>query len=99
MQHWLLQCSLLRRRPFWHEAAHALTIERKRGERTQCFFHKKGKHVKKTQKTVLIFDGSCNFCTACAEFLRLLDGKHRLQCLPFQAPNVALSYGLTIVQC
>jgi predicted DCC family thiol-disulfide oxidoreductase YuxK len=55
--------------------------------------------VKKTQKTVLIFDGSCNFCTACAEFLRLLDGKHRLQCLPFQAPHVPLSYGLTVTQC
>ncbi len=55
--------------------------------------------MKNTQKLVLLFDGSCNFCTACAELVRLLDWQHRLQCLPFQAPDVPQSYRLTIAQC
>jgi predicted DCC family thiol-disulfide oxidoreductase YuxK len=55
--------------------------------------------MKSTQKFVLLFDGSCNFCTACAEFLRLLDWRDHLHCLPFQAPDVPQSYGLTVAQC
>lgn len=55
--------------------------------------------MKDTQKLVLLFDGSCNFCTACAEFFRILDRRHRLQCLPFQIPGIPQSYGLTIAQC
>jgi predicted DCC family thiol-disulfide oxidoreductase YuxK len=55
--------------------------------------------MKTTQKAVLIFDGSCPFCTACAELLRVLDWRHRLDCLPFQAPGVPESHGLTVAQC
>jgi predicted DCC family thiol-disulfide oxidoreductase YuxK len=62
-------------------------------------FHRKGKSMKNTQKLVLIFDGSCNFCTACAELLHVLDWRHRLQCLPFQASGVPQVYGLTVAQC
>ena len=51
------------------------------------------------QKLLFLFDGSCNFCTACTDIFRLLDRRHRLQCLPFQAPNVLQQYGLTIAQC
>ena len=48
---------------------------------------------------VVLFDGSCPFCTACAELLQVLDGRHRLHCLPFQAPGVPQSYGLVVAQC
>lgn len=53
----------------------------------------------KAQKLILIFDGSCGFCTACVGFLQLLDRRHHLQCLPFQTPGVPQRYGLTIAQC
>ena len=52
-----------------------------------------------SERIVLLFDGSCNFCTACAELLRLLDWRHGLHCVPFQAPGVPQAYGLTIPQC
>jgi predicted DCC family thiol-disulfide oxidoreductase YuxK len=55
--------------------------------------------MKNTQGIVLLFDGSCHFCTACAELLRLLDWRHGLHCLPFQEPDVPQSYGLTVAQC
>ena len=51
------------------------------------------------QKLVFIFDGSCGFCTACAEVFRLLDRRGQLQFLPFQVPGVPQRYGLTITQC
>ncbi|HET8846675.1 MAG TPA: DUF393 domain-containing protein [Ktedonobacteraceae bacterium] len=47
----------------------------------------------------LLFDGSCNFCTASAELLRVLDRRGSLHCLPFQIPELPQSYGLTIKQC
>lgn len=50
-------------------------------------------------RLALLFDGSCDFCTACTELLWFLDRRHRLLCLPFQAPGVPQSYGLTIAQC
>ncbi|MBV9232107.1 MAG: DUF393 domain-containing protein [Chloroflexi bacterium] len=52
-----------------------------------------------TSKLVLIFDGSCNFCTACVGIFHLLDWRHRLECLPFQEPDVPQRYGLTLLQC
>ncbi len=55
--------------------------------------------MENTVQLVILFDGSCHFCTACAELLRMLDGRHRLSCLPFQAPGVPQSYGLTVTQC
>jgi predicted DCC family thiol-disulfide oxidoreductase YuxK len=62
-------------------------------------FHKERKTTKHPQRLALLFDGSCNFCTACAELLRLLDWRHGLHRLPFQAPDVPQSYGLTVAQC
>jgi predicted DCC family thiol-disulfide oxidoreductase YuxK len=61
--------------------------------------HQENKAMKHPQQMVLLFDGSCNFCTASAELLRLLDWRHGLHCLPFQAPDVPQSYGLTVAQC
>jgi predicted DCC family thiol-disulfide oxidoreductase YuxK len=55
--------------------------------------------MENAQKLIFIFDGSCDFCTACAESIRLLDRRHRLQCLPFQVPDVPQRYGLTVTQC
>jgi predicted DCC family thiol-disulfide oxidoreductase YuxK len=55
--------------------------------------------MENTQKLILIFDGNCHFCTACIEVFRLLDWRHRLQCLPFQLPDVPQRYGLTLTQC
>jgi predicted DCC family thiol-disulfide oxidoreductase YuxK len=57
------------------------------------------KSMKTIQEPVVLFDGSCNFCTTCVELLHVLDWRHRLQCLPFQAPGVPQSYGLTVAQC
>jgi len=34
-----------------------------------------------------------------AELLRVLDWRHCLHCLPFQAPGVPQAYGLTVAQC
>jgi predicted DCC family thiol-disulfide oxidoreductase YuxK len=55
--------------------------------------------MKNSEKLVILFDGSCRFCTAAAELLRVLDWRHRLECLPFQAPGVPQAYGLTVAQC
>jgi predicted DCC family thiol-disulfide oxidoreductase YuxK len=55
--------------------------------------------MQQTHQLVLIFDGSCNFCTATAEAVRLLDWRHAVHCLPFQAPGVPQVYGLTVAEC
>lgn len=55
--------------------------------------------MKNSEKLVILFDGSCRFCTAMAELLRVLDWRHCLHCLPFQAPGVPQAYGLTVAQC
>ena len=55
--------------------------------------------MKQAQRVVLLFDGSCRFCTASAELLRLLDWRQGLHCLPLQAPAVPQAYGLTVAQC
>src|SRR5215472_12459966 len=53
----------------------------KKRQMAERVFPKKGKTMKHTQRIVLLFDGSCHFCTACAECLRLLDWRHCLHCL------------------
>jgi len=60
---------------------------------------RKGESMKNSEKLVILFDGSCHFCTASAELLRILDWRHRLHCLPFQAPGIPQAYGLTVAQC
>lgn len=47
----------------------------------------------------LIFDGSCDFCTACVVLLGKLDRRHRIRAVPFQRPGVPEAAGLTIAQC
>ena len=55
--------------------------------------------MKKSEKLVVLFDGSCHFCITAAELVQVLDWQHRLHCLPFQAPGVPQAYGLTVAQC
>jgi predicted DCC family thiol-disulfide oxidoreductase YuxK len=55
--------------------------------------------MENSEKLVVLFDGSCHFCTATAELLRVLDWRHRLHCFPFQAPGIPQAYGLTVAQC
>lgn len=55
--------------------------------------------MKNSEKLVILFDGSCPFCTATAKLLRILDWRHRLHCLPFQASGIPQAYGLAVAQC
>ncbi|WP_376796781.1 thiol-disulfide oxidoreductase DCC family protein [Thermogemmatispora sp.] len=50
-------------------------------------------------KTIVIFDGSCDFCTAIAQLLQRLDWRRRLTCLPFQIGGLPERYGLSSQQC
>jgi predicted DCC family thiol-disulfide oxidoreductase YuxK len=85
-------------RLLWQGGTSRRTIEEAEVRATQVF-HQDRKATKQPQRIVLLFDGSCSFCTACAELLRLLDWQHGLHCLPFQAPKAPQSYGLTVAQC
>jgi predicted DCC family thiol-disulfide oxidoreductase YuxK len=60
---------------------------------------KRGAAMEGNEKLVVLFDGSCGFCTAMAELLRVLNWRHCLHCLPFQAPGVPQAHGLTVAQC
>ena len=51
------------------------------------------------EQSLIIFDGSCDFCTACVTALRKLDWRHRLRFAPFQRPGIPESAGLTFTQC
>lgn len=44
---------------------------------------------------VLIFDGTCGFCTACISWLRARDRHGRVLALPGQAAGVREQYGVT----
>jgi predicted DCC family thiol-disulfide oxidoreductase YuxK len=59
----------------------------------------RGKRMQNSEKLVVLFDGSCHFCTATVELLGILDWQHHLHCLPFQAPGIPQAYGLTVAQC
>ncbi|MBX5450490.1 thiol-disulfide oxidoreductase DCC family protein [Thermogemmatispora sp.] len=50
-------------------------------------------------KPLVIFDGSCDFCTAIAELIQRLDWRRRLTCLPFQIEGLPERYGLSVRQC
>ncbi|MBX5457193.1 MAG: DUF393 domain-containing protein [Thermogemmatispora sp.] len=50
-------------------------------------------------KAIVIFDGSCDFCTATAELLRRLDRGRRVTCLPFQIAGLPERYGLSVRAC
>lgn len=47
----------------------------------------------------LVFDGECGFCMRALGWLRLLDGKRRIDTLPFQRPGVPESIGATPEEC
>lgn len=49
--------------------------------------------------TVLVFDGSCGFCTLTAEWLKSLDRRGRLRLVPFQIPGTPEAYGLSLEAC
>lgn len=48
---------------------------------------------------VLIFDGTCDFCTRSVRLLRSLDTRGRVTPIPFQRSGTTDAYGLTIAQC
>jgi predicted DCC family thiol-disulfide oxidoreductase YuxK len=50
-------------------------------------------------KTVLIFDGSCGFCTMTVGWLTGLDRRGRLRVVPFQIPGTPEAHGLTLEAC
>ena len=50
-------------------------------------------------RVVLIFDGSCGFCTRSARWVRAIDRHRRVTALPFQQPGVPEAHGLTVADC
>lgn len=48
---------------------------------------------------LLVFDGNCGFCTRTLGWLRLIDGRRRIDSVPFQRPGIPESLGLTAEQC
>ena len=49
-------------------------------------------------EAVLLFDGTCGFCTWCARWVEARDRAGRLLVLPNQAPGVLQRYGFTRAQ-
>ena len=49
--------------------------------------------------TFLVFDGTCDFCTAIASGLRWLDRRRQLYIAPFQWEWVLEQTGLTVAEC
>ncbi|HST86947.1 MAG TPA: DUF393 domain-containing protein [Ktedonobacterales bacterium] len=50
-------------------------------------------------RLVLIFDGTCDLCTACVTALYTLDWRRRMLFAPFQRPGLPEAAGLTYAQC
>ncbi len=50
-------------------------------------------------RLVLIFDGTCDLCTACITALYTLDWRRRMLFAPFQRPGLPEAAGLTYAQC
>jgi predicted DCC family thiol-disulfide oxidoreductase YuxK len=50
-------------------------------------------------RPVLLFDGECGFCTRSLGWLRMLDGKHRIESLPYQQPGAPESVGAGFDEC
>lgn len=48
---------------------------------------------------VLLFDGTCDFCTRSVRLIRSLDKRGRITPIPFQRSGVTEAYGLTVAQC
>jgi predicted DCC family thiol-disulfide oxidoreductase YuxK len=51
------------------------------------------------ERVLLIFDGSCDFCTRTVRLLRALDRRQRVTTLPFQRPGLPAEQHLTVAQC
>ncbi|GHO45363.1 thiol-disulfide oxidoreductase DCC family protein [Ktedonospora formicarum] len=51
------------------------------------------------QSTLIIFDGSCDFCTAIVTIIQRCDWRGIFSFTPFQQPDLPESYGLTVPQC
>ncbi|GAA5527702.1 DUF393 domain-containing protein [Herpetosiphon gulosus] len=50
-------------------------------------------------QALLIFDGTCDFCTRAARWIKHLDRQQRIRIEPFQKPGVPESVGLSYAQC
>jgi predicted DCC family thiol-disulfide oxidoreductase YuxK len=50
-------------------------------------------------QAIVIFDGTCDFCTRSVRFVRWLDRQRRLAFVPFQKPGVPEAHGLTVADC
>jgi predicted DCC family thiol-disulfide oxidoreductase YuxK len=50
-------------------------------------------------RPTLVFDGGCGFCTRSLGWLRVLDGRRRLETVPYQRPGVPESVGATADEC
>ncbi|MGN6562671.1 MAG: thiol-disulfide oxidoreductase DCC family protein [Thermomicrobiales bacterium] len=51
------------------------------------------------ERVLLIFDGSCDFCTRTVRLLRALDHRKRVTARPFQQPGLPAAHHLTVAQC
>lgn len=52
-----------------------------------------------SHRLILLFDGTCGFCTRSVEWIQALDRHGRVTAVPFQKPGVPEAAGLTIEQC
>ena len=50
-------------------------------------------------RLILIFDGSCDFCTRTVRLVRAVDRRGRITIVPFQRPGEPERHGLTVPQC
>jgi predicted DCC family thiol-disulfide oxidoreductase YuxK len=50
-------------------------------------------------RPTLVFDGGCGFCTRTLGWLRVIDGRRRLETVPYQRPGVPESVGATEREC
>ncbi len=53
----------------------------------------------RTEKTVLLFDGHCGFCTRAARWVKRWDRRDRVRIVPFQQPGAPERFGLTREAC
>ena len=50
-------------------------------------------------RLILIFDGSCDFCTRTVRLVRAIDRRGGIATVPFQQPGAPERHGLTVAQC
>jgi predicted DCC family thiol-disulfide oxidoreductase YuxK len=50
-------------------------------------------------RLILVFDGTCGFCTRSVRLLNALDRYCRVEAVPYQKSGVPASVGLTVEEC